>query len=138
MPARLMRRATASRIAGVALVVLSASACIAPVRTPVPALAAGRSVDLDVGGVVRLPSGTQVRYVGLQADSRCPRGVQCIHAGEATIVLQITSGVGEPRVVQASSAVLPATWSVDGVRLSLATLADAPGSRIQLALDTPR
>lgn len=36
-----------------------------------------------------LPGGDAVRYVALVSDSRCPLGVQCIQAGEATLRFEL-------------------------------------------------
>lgn len=40
---------------------------------------------LAVGQSLALPDRSTLRYVGVRDDSRCPPGVACIRAGEATV-----------------------------------------------------
>ena len=57
----------------------------APLNTPFP-MKIGEKVDVD--------GGPEIEFLRLEEDSRCPRGVNCIWAGQATIVLAITSPDG--------------------------------------------
>ena len=60
-------------------------------RTPLAAtqsVALGQSFALKVGqSVVLAGEGLELAFESVVSDSRCPRGVQCIRAGDATIRL---------------------------------------------------
>ena len=64
-------------------------------------LAAAATLELGVGQTSRV-AGTEasVTFVRVVEDSRCPKGVQCVWAGNATIELRVTSGSGKPELVQ--------------------------------------
>ena len=47
--------------------------------------------ELSVGEHVRLESGLAVTFLEVTGDSRCPRDVTCIHAGEATVLVRVAS-----------------------------------------------
>ncbi len=50
-------------------------------------------IVIEEGKVVPLPDGeSALRFVGKLEESRCPRGVECVHAGEARIKLKLISG----------------------------------------------
>lgn len=47
----------------------------------------GENIEIRIGGVVQIPGDSQtLRFSDVTADSRCPTGVQCVWAGEATTV----------------------------------------------------
>lgn len=65
----------------------------------VPGAAPGQAVTLAVGSRIAI-GGTGVRYLGIANDSRCPAGVQCIRAGDADVLFDVsTAGGGTTRVV---------------------------------------
>lgn len=57
-------------------------------------VAAGTSVTLDAGERVSLPDRAMLRFVGVRDDSRCPPGVQCIRAGDATVDFEVVPAGG--------------------------------------------
>ena len=61
---------------------LCACASVAP--APLPAEA-----TLTPGQRMALPDRVRLEYVGTYDDSRCPPNVQCIHAGDARVLLRI-------------------------------------------------
>lgn len=77
---------------------------------------------LHVGQSLVLPDDSQLTYVRLVADSRCPPDVQCIRAGDADIELRWTPTAGtastavlnsDPRnLQQAPNAARLGTWQV--------------------------
>lgn len=73
-----------------AMLVSGASGCSRPVPTAEPAgTVVPWRVDLAPGERTALPNGGTLRYVALVSDSRCPSGVQCIHAGEAVLRFEL-------------------------------------------------
>lgn len=51
-------------------------------------LSPGSDVTLATGESVALPDASRLAYVGVRSDSRCPPKVQCIQAGNATVVFR--------------------------------------------------
>ncbi|HET7234105.1 MAG TPA: hypothetical protein VFJ16_29095 [Longimicrobium sp.] len=87
------------RLSAVAVVVM-ASACTT--------LARGSAVQARLDEPFRLAQGQvatvadtrlTVRFTGVESDSRCPVGVQCIRAGEARVRLELRLPGREPEVV---------------------------------------
>ncbi|MDI9239301.1 hypothetical protein QLQ15_10295 [Lysobacter sp. LF1] len=84
-----------------------------PARLPMDA-------ELHPGQSVALPGDARLRYVGTFEDSRCPPDVQCIHAGDAQVRLQLQrAGASKDLTLRAS-----ARWptDADGLRISLLRL----------------
>jgi hypothetical protein len=82
-----MRRVLTLVAAGAALVPW---ACAAENPTKAPLDSA---FELRVGAAARVEgSDVEVVFEGVPKDSRCPPGVQCITAGDATVVLRVTGG----------------------------------------------
>ena len=58
------------------------------------AVAIGADVRLRAGVPVALPDRSTLVYRGLAEDSRCPREVQCIHAGSVQVLFAHDDGRG--------------------------------------------
>ncbi len=54
-----------------------------------------REFNLRQGSRTSL-DGLTVQFEDVPSDSRCPTDVQCVHAGEAAVVLTLDDEVGEP------------------------------------------
>jgi hypothetical protein len=68
-----------------------------PASEPGRTVALGQEFLLDVGESVTVADARlTVSYAALVADSRCPIGVQCIQAGNATIAVVVTGDGGAP------------------------------------------
>lgn len=63
------------------------------------AIAPGDEVTLGVGQAVPLPDATRLRYLGIANDSRCPRDVQCIRAGDADVLFDLGADRAASRIV---------------------------------------
>lgn len=60
----------------------------------------GDKLVLPVGGSIEVDTGdgrALIQFISMDADSRCPRGDECIAAGEATITLGLTLEDGSRR-----------------------------------------
>ena len=62
----------------------------------------------EEGGVVELAAGAstwlatvnvQVRFLGVEEDSRCPTQAQCVWAGDGAVRLELTPASGDPSAV---------------------------------------
>jgi hypothetical protein len=60
----------------------------------------GEKFTLAIGQSARITSeGMEVNFIEVIADSRCPEGVQCIWAGEASSLIEISSADAGWRIV---------------------------------------
>lgn len=75
-----------------------------PEAAPAPApVATPGSVVLGFGDEATVAPGTQLRFVRVVNDSRCPKGVQCVWAGEVKIEFELKSPSGKNRFELASA-----------------------------------
>lgn len=91
------------RLAFASVLVLALSACRAPVMagsdisSAAPANSgdqAPASVVLAAGESADLGSGRTLKFARVQNDSRCPKSVQCVWAGEVTLAFELTTSEG--------------------------------------------
>jgi len=82
-------------------------------------LAAGESASLDAGKLV-------VRFVAVGEDSRCPKGEQCVWAGNARVDLEVRVGTGSPQVISLNTNQGTASAELDGYGLALHDVAPQP------------
>ena len=67
------------------------------------------SVDLAIGdGLTLNKNGKGFSFVGVAEDSRCPEGVDCIRAGEAFVLVQMTGVEAPPRRIKVDAGGKPA------------------------------
>ncbi|AEE19381.1 hypothetical protein JM84_0256 [Dokdonia sp. Hel_I_63] len=74
--------------------------------------------------------GTSLRLVNVIEDSRCPQGVDCIWAGNAKVVVELTSESGKKttkEIILNGGRVAP-IYSEDGLVISIKGLAPYPTS----------
>jgi hypothetical protein len=114
---------------GAALSIAGCATTPAPLAAPVAA-----PMRLAVDVAVALPDRTRLTYRGLADDSRCPRGVQCIHAGSVELrfdhaAAAMTSPV-RIRAPRETSAALGTRW-----RLTVVDVDDATPSAITVRVD---
>ena len=82
-----------------------AAGCVAGPDRPAP-IEAGQAFSLRVGETAQTGDGAfRVEFETVSADSRCPKGVQCVWAGDATvrIWLQRRGGAREGRELHAAT-----------------------------------
>ena len=97
-------------------------------------LTLGTSVTLAPDELYRLPEGrSPFTFAGVKNDSRCPRGTNCVMAGEAIVRLKVEDAVREVRL--GANNRRPPVLEVPGGQLTLTALLPYPtsGSRIDPA-----
>jgi len=77
--------------------------------------------------------GTLIRFDGVENDSRCPRDVVCIRAGDATVVLTVTPIGGAPATVRVLVDPSEGVASVEGLRIRVTALTPTPVSTTRIA-----
>ncbi len=94
--------------------------------SPIPA-ALDRPFEVPVGQSARIEAARlELSFRVVEADSRCPMGVQCIRAGEVTVRIVITTSGGrrETRSLRAPSR--DAATTIDRYRIELRGVAPYP------------
>ncbi|OLT37873.1 hypothetical protein BJF79_28660 [Actinomadura sp. CNU-125] len=56
----------------------------------------GEEFALAPGDSARLADGFAVRFTGVSEDGRCPREVQCVWEGDATVTVEVTAAGASP------------------------------------------
>lgn len=130
------RRGAVARIAPAVAVALMIAACATqPGARP---LRVGEPTPLVVDTPVALPDRSKLTFLGLHADSRCPRHVTCIHAGSAQVRLRHVdvSGIATEMTLEA-----PRATSADlrgGWRLALVDVDGMTQQRVHVRIDPHR
>lgn len=97
-------------------------------------LSTGTDARLVTGVPVALPDRSRLTYVGLAEDSRCPRGVQCVHAGSVQVRFTHAQSSATSQVVihapRETAAPLGAAW-----RLVLTDVDGADTTAVQVRLE---
>ena len=98
---------------------------------PVLLLTVAATLELGVGDTSRVPdTQVSVTFVRVIEDSRCPKGVQCVWEGDATIEVRVTSGGSDPETVQLHlNARTAGDVVAKGLHLTLQRLDPYPGER---------
>jgi hypothetical protein len=90
-----------------------------------PALGQPFSLRLGESAVLRREN-VRLRFDSVPEDSRCPKTVQCVTAGNARVRLEITVGSAAPSVVELNTARGPREAEIEGFRVVLGGLTPYP------------
>jgi hypothetical protein len=71
-------------------------------------------------------SGLRLRFLDVMEDSRCPKGANCIWAGNAKIKVQINKSGGQPKIFELNTGMEKQSVIVDGYEVKLAELTPYP------------
>ena len=107
---------------------LAWTACSVAATAPTVDIEPEMDFSLKVGEVAQLVGGAlQIGVEGVTADSRCPKGEQCVWAGDATVRVWLRQGSGpkELRELHAAPGSAPAV-GILGHGLTLVRLEPAP------------
>ena len=74
------------------------------------------------------PDGLEVEFHSVAEDSRCPRGVNCVWAGNAKILLKVKKDAGKPADVELNTNINPKTSRYLEYELRLRELRPYPES----------
>ena len=84
---------------------------------------------LKVGQTASIPAGKiTAKFVAVSEDSRCPKGEQCITAGNARIVLEVAVGSNAPERVELNLGRGSSEAVVSGLEVTLLDLQPYPVS----------
>ena len=88
------------RVAATIAVVFSLAACQSQSRAAVAeptAAPAPASVVISIGEETSVGPGSRLRLLRMVSDSRCPKGVQCVWAGEVTLEFELSAPSGKKK-----------------------------------------
>lgn len=78
-----------------------------------------------------LKSKLTVKFFSLIEDSRCPEGVNCIHAGNAQIKIEVSKN-GEKKIFEVNTNIGPKGATFDGYAIELISLTPVPKENIRI------
>jgi hypothetical protein len=94
----------------------------------------GQDITLAIHQQVTLPDAATLRYVGIANDSRCPPKVQCVRAGDADVLFDVTTGTAAPsRITLNTERTLSA--SLGAWRLHLIALAPGENPSVTIRIE---
>jgi len=73
-----------------------------------------------------------IKFVSLVEDSRCPKDVDCIHAGNATIKVLVSKSGGESKTLEMNTDLGPKGDTFEGYAINLTSLTPIPMSNIRI------
>ena len=79
-------------------------------------------------------SGFKIKFVEMIDDSRCPRDVNCVWAGNARILVQV-SKKGKSKTFELNSLLAPQAVRFEGYEFKLTRLTPEPASNIRIRKD---
>lgn len=86
------------------------------------AIADGTAFTMQVGDSVELADRSELRYLRLIQDSRCPPGKQCVWAGDAIVEFSWAPAGGEAGKFELHTGKEPRSHAIGGRRLVLDSL----------------
>ena len=101
---------------------LTATACAG--NSPAAPTPVDRSIILAPGQSIELTSDLSVGFVAVLGDSRCPINATCVHAGDATVRLTVTSSTARSDQDLHTAILTPVMF--DGLALRLLELQPYP------------
>ena len=98
-------------------------------------VADGESFGMQPSETVVLSDRSTLRYVNVTSDSRCPPGVQCIHAGNAVVDFQSQPAGGRMQSFTLNSPEQPQSRDLGSLRVTLKSLAFGSAPQAQLNVE---
>lgn len=95
----------------------------------------GQPIVMAPGQQIMLADGVTLRYLKVEADSRCPPGVQCIWAGVADVVFEFNDKQKASHRVTVNTAP-PATAAIGKWQLRVLALAFGAAPKATVQIDT--
>jgi hypothetical protein len=87
----------------------------------------GREFTLKVGEQVSIrEEGLKISFSLVKEDSRCPKGVNCIWAGNGKILLQVSKGRGKAASVELNTGIEPRQLRFQNYNIKLVNLDPYP------------
>jgi hypothetical protein len=108
--------------------VIAAIACAGCFSPTGPDAVVGKPFDLKAGSVSTLPDGARLRFERVESDSRCPRDVVCVWAGDATISVTLNPAKGSTESREMHTQPTGSQISYENYTITLTALAPYPRS----------
>ncbi|MFK8161913.1 MAG: hypothetical protein AB8H12_05560 [Lewinella sp.] len=102
------------------------------VAGPVKTINFGATETMKVGETCKLEkSNTAITFLEVVSDNRCPRGVNCIQAGEAVILMKIDGGSPQKVTIDTDPKTV-ARLTIDGGTVEMTKLSPYPEARVRI------
>ncbi len=98
-------------------------------------IADGSAFAMQPGETVTLSDRSTLRYVNMKSDSRCPPGVQCIHAGNAVLAFESRPASGSVQAFELNSPDQPQSRDLGSMQVTLESLAFGEKPQAQLKIE---
>lgn len=108
-----------------AFVALACGSATDPTLTPDFSVGIGEPFDLRIGEAVTLDGGLTIGFSAVVGDSRCPRSVTCVWAGDGAVELTIRQA-NDVSADTLHTMVEPRSITAGGVEIQLTELAPYP------------
>ena len=113
-------------------VLLMTLACIAA-QPENRVIVSDQEFKLKIGETAKAQrDGLEVEFDSVTEDSRCPRGVTCVWAGNATILLKVKTGDGPPVTVELNTNINPKSSRYSEYELRLKELKPYPEADVKI------
>lgn len=100
--------------------------------TPAKTITFGTTEQLTIGQTCKLEkSGVTFTFLDVVSDNRCPKGVNCMQAGEAVVMVQV-SGQSPQRVIVDTDPKTISRLSMEGGNVEVLDLMPYPDTRIRI------
>lgn len=109
-----------------AMIASAFAACSMAEPSPVQVVDVGQPFTLRPGEVARVGSGLSIEFEGVTADSRCPKGEQCVRAGDATVRIGLRLAPGVRQVAELKTAAGAPPARLPGLEVRLVGLTPHP------------
>ncbi|MBD0325805.1 MAG: hypothetical protein ICV68_05205 [Pyrinomonadaceae bacterium] len=93
----------------------------------------GREFTLKVGEQVSIrEAGLKISFSLVKEDSRCPKGVNCIWAGNGKILLKVSKGKGKAATVELNTGIEPRQHRFQDYDIKLVSLDPYPEQNVNI------
>ena len=73
-----------------------------------------------------------IKFISIMEESRCPEGVNCIHAGNAKIQIKVAKRAGSAKTFELNTNSAPDSISFEGYEIRLTNLDPVPKENIRI------
>jgi hypothetical protein len=109
------------------------ASALAPPAAPAKDVPLGQEFEIRAGEKVRVAGErVWVTFEGVAEDSRCPKGVQCIWAGNAKVMLRLSKGRRHASAITLNTGVDPQQADYRGYEVRLVKLDPYPSEKSQI------
>lgn len=119
----------------IACVLAVVAGCMTATGAIGDSIADGQTFAMLPGDRVTLSDRSRLQYLGVQSDSRCQPGQQCIWAGNATLAFRWQPAGGNAQAFELSTPQPPQSRALGDLRLTVVSLAFGAAPQVRLRIE---